>query len=64
MASVAECAEFGKKVLTRDDVMESVPDLIALLQVKAVLLDGTKLVSCYNPTPSSPVLLRLAKRSG
>lgn len=49
--SVAECAELGKQVLTRDDVMDGVPSLIDLLQVEAVFLDGTKLVSCHNPIP-------------
>jgi urease subunit gamma len=49
--SVAECAELSKKVLTRDDVMEGVPGLIGLLQVEAVFLDGTKMVSCHNPIP-------------
>ena len=49
--SVAECAELGKQVLTRDDVMDGVPGLTALLQVEATFLDGTKLVSCHNPIP-------------
>ena len=49
--SVAECAELGKQVLTRDDVMDGVPGLMALLQVEAVFLDGTKLVSCHDPIP-------------
>ena len=49
--SVAECAELARNVLTRDDVMDGVPSLVALLQVEAVFLDGTKLVSCHNPIP-------------
>ena len=49
--SVAECAELGKQVLTRADVMEGVPSLIARLQVEAVFLDGTKLVTCHDPIP-------------
>jgi len=49
--SVAECTELGKQVLTRDDVMEGVPGLAALVQVEAIFLDGTKLVSCHNPIP-------------
>lgn len=49
--SVAECAELGRKVLTRDEVMDGVPSLITLLQVEAVFEDGTNLVSCHNPIP-------------
>lgn len=46
-----ECIELGKKVLTRDDVMDGVPNLLPLLQVEAMFPDGTKLVSCQNPIP-------------
>jgi urease subunit gamma len=49
--SVAESVELAKQVLTRDDVMEGVPSLAALVQVEAIFLDGTKLVSCHNPIP-------------
>ncbi|MBO5806228.1 MAG: urease subunit gamma [Tidjanibacter sp.] len=37
------------KVLTRDDVMEGVADMIGLLQVEAVFTDGSRLVSIHNP---------------
>ena len=37
------------KVLTRDDVMEGVADMITLLQVEAVFTDGSRLVSIHNP---------------
>jgi urease subunit gamma len=49
--SVAECVELGKQVLTRDDVMEGVPGMTELVQVEAMFLDGTKLVSCHDPIP-------------
>ena len=49
--SVAECIELGKQVLTRDDVMEGVPGMTELVQVEAMFLDGTKLVSCHGPIP-------------
>lgn len=49
--TVSECAELGKKVLNRDEVMEGVPSLVQLLQVEAVFEDGTKLVSVHNPIP-------------
>ncbi len=47
--SVVEVMTLGREVLTRDDVMESVPELVTLVQVEATFLDGTKLVSCHNP---------------
>jgi urease subunit gamma len=37
------------KVLTRDDVMEGVADMIGLIQVEAVFTDGSRLVSIHNP---------------
>lgn len=49
--TVSECAELGKSVLTRDDVMEGVPTLMPLLQVEAMFPDGTSLVSCHDPIP-------------
>lgn len=47
--SVAELMDFGTNLLTRDDVMEGVPELIPHLQVEATFTDGTKLVSIHNP---------------
>lgn len=47
--SVADLMSLGKTVLTRDDVMEGVPDLLHLVQVEATFPDGTKLVSCHDP---------------
>ena len=47
--SVAELMSLGKTVLTRDDVMEEVPDMLHLVQVEATFPDGTKLVSCHDP---------------
>lgn len=49
--TVAECTELAKQVLTRDDVMPGVAGLIPLLQVEAMFMDGTKMVSCHNPIP-------------
>ncbi len=39
----------GREVLTREDVMEGVPELVPLVQVEATFPDGTKLVSCHDP---------------
>ena len=47
--SVAELMEAGKHVLTRDDVMEGVPEMIADIQAEATFPDGTKLVTVHNP---------------
>jgi urease subunit gamma len=37
------------KLLTRNDVMEGVADMITLLQVEAVFTDGSRLVSIHHP---------------
>lgn len=47
--SVEEVMTDAAKVLTRDDVMEGVADMIGLLQVEAVFTDGSRLVSIHNP---------------
>jgi urease subunit gamma len=41
--------ELGTKVLTRDQVMDGVPELMSLIQIEATFPDGTKLVSCHQP---------------
>ncbi len=47
--TVAEVMELGREVLTREDVMEGVPELVDLVQVEATFPDGTKLVSVHDP---------------
>ena len=47
--SLPEVMTLGREVLTREDVMEGVPDLVTLVQVEATFPDGTKLVSCHDP---------------
>jgi urease subunit gamma len=47
--SVTEAAEIGSNVLSYDEVMEGVPDMISLVQIEATFPDGTKLVSCHDP---------------
>ena len=47
--SVAELMHLGTTVLTRDDVMEGVPDMIPDIQVEATFTDGTKLVTVHHP---------------
>ncbi|MFP7665131.1 MAG: urease subunit gamma [Corynebacterium pyruviciproducens] len=47
--SVADLMSEGITVLTRDDVMEGVPEMISDVQVEATFPDGTKLVTVHNP---------------
>lgn len=47
--SVSELMSYGTTLLSRDDVMEGVPEMIADVQVEATFPDGTKLVTCHNP---------------
>lgn len=47
--SVADLMSEGVQVLTRDDVMEGVPEMISDVQVEATFPDGTKLVTVHNP---------------
>ncbi|MCP4564449.1 MAG: urease subunit gamma [Bosea sp.] len=49
--TVAELMSFGATLLTRDDVMEGVPEMIHDVQVEATFPDGTKLVTVHNPIP-------------
>ncbi|WP_227982535.1 urease subunit gamma [Nocardia spumae] len=47
--TVAELMSSGRTVLTRDDVMSGVPEMIADVQVEATFPDGTKLVTVHHP---------------
>ncbi len=47
--TVAELMDFGTTILTRDDVMEGVPEMMHEVQVEATFPDGTKLVTVHNP---------------
>jgi len=47
--SVADMMEAGAQVVTRDDVMEGVAEMIHDVQVEATFPDGTKLVTVHNP---------------
>ncbi|MBV9357285.1 MAG: urease subunit gamma [Chloroflexi bacterium] len=49
--SVAELMSAGKHVLSRDDVMDGVPEMITEVQVEATFPDGTKLVTVHEPIP-------------
>lgn len=47
--TVAELMNEGAFVLTREDVMEGVPEMIHEIQVEATFPDGTKLVTVHRP---------------
>jgi len=49
--SVADLMESGRAVLTRDDVMEGIPEMVLEVQVEATFPDGTKLVTVHQPIP-------------
>jgi len=47
--SVSELMGWGATLLTRDEVMEGVPEMIPEIQIEATFPDGTKLVTVHNP---------------
>jgi urease subunit gamma len=47
--TVAVLMSEGLNVLSRDDVMEGVADMISEIQVEATFPDGTKLVTLHSP---------------
>jgi urease subunit gamma len=47
--SVAELMSHGKTILTAEDVMEGIPEMIQEVQVEATFPDGTKLVTVHDP---------------
>lgn len=47
--TVTELMQFGTNILTKDDVMEGVADMIHEIQIEATFPDGTKLVTVHNP---------------
>ncbi|GAB3975977.1 urease subunit gamma [Actinoallomurus acanthiterrae] len=49
--SVADLMEAGRAVLSREDVMEGIPEMLDSVQVEATFPDGTKLVTVHRPIP-------------
>ena len=47
--SVADLMQYGTTLLTRDDVMEGIAEMIPDIQVEATFPDGTKLVTVHDP---------------
>jgi urease subunit gamma len=52
--TVAELMSLGTTILTLDDVMEGVPEMIAEIQVEGTFPDGTKLVTVHHPIRLKP----------
>ena len=47
--TVAQLMSFGRTVLTREDVMDGIAEMIPDIQVEATFPDGTKLVTVHQP---------------
>lgn len=47
--SVSELMGYGATLLTRDEVMEGIPEMIPEIQVEATFPDGTKLITVHHP---------------
>ncbi len=47
--TVAELMEYGTTILSREDVMEGIPEMLDDIQVEATFPDGTKLVTVHSP---------------
>jgi urease subunit gamma len=47
--TVAELMSHGRSILTREEVMEGIPEMIPEIQVEATFPDGTKLITVHQP---------------
>jgi urease gamma subunit len=47
--SVAELMDLGRTLLTREEVMDGIPEMLHEVQVEATFPDGTKLVTVHDP---------------
>ncbi|MFB2934203.1 urease subunit gamma [Aerosakkonemataceae cyanobacterium BLCC-F154] len=47
--TVAELMSYGTTILSKEDVMEGVAEMVHEVQVEATFLDGTKLVTVHHP---------------
>jgi urease subunit gamma len=47
--TVAELMQYGTTILTREDVMEGIAEMIHEVQIEATFPDGTKLVTVHDP---------------
>ena len=51
--TVADLMSYGTTLLSRDDVMEGVAELVTEVQIEATFPDGTKLVTVHQPIGSA-----------
>lgn len=49
--TVAELMSYGATLLSREDVMEGIAEMIPDIQIEATFPDGTKLVTVHHPIP-------------
>lgn len=49
--TVAELMSYGATLLSRNDVMEGIAEMIPDIQIEATFPDGTKLVTVHHPIP-------------
>ncbi len=47
--SVADLMSFGATILSREDVMDGVPEMVPEVAIEATFPDGTKLVTVHDP---------------
>ena len=47
--SVADLMSFGATILSRDDVMDGIPEMVPEVAIEATFPDGTKLVTVHDP---------------
>ncbi|MGH9607811.1 MAG: urease subunit gamma [Terracidiphilus sp.] len=47
--SVSELMDYGASILSREEVMEGVPEMVKEVQIEGTFPDGTKLVTVHNP---------------
>jgi urease subunit gamma len=49
--TVVDLMQAGREVLSRDDVLDGIPEMLKEVQVEATFDDGTKLVTVHHPIP-------------
>lgn len=47
--SVSDLMDYGSTILTREDVMEGVPEMLGEVQVEGTFPDGSQLITVHNP---------------
>ena len=59
--TVVELMQLGTTILTKDDVMEDVADMLGEVQVEATFPDGTKLVTVHNPIQKGGIDMKVGE---